>query len=61
MWQGLYDEQVETYVHEGLQAIAAHLGAVVDLSPAPHELIARFQAAHKTIYDFEISQNLHLL
>ena len=56
---GLYDEQVETYVHEGLQAIAAHLGAVVDLSPAPQELIARFQAAHKAIYDFEISQNLH--
>ena len=46
-------------MHEGLQTIAAHLGAVVDLSPAPQELIARFQAAHKTIYDFEISQNLH--
>ena len=36
-----------------------HLGAVVDLSPAPKELTIRFQAAHKTIYDFEISQNLH--
>ena len=58
MWQGLYDEQVETYVHEGLQTIAAHLGAVVDLFPAPKELIVRFQAAHKTIYDFEFSQNL---
>ena len=59
MWEGLYGEQVEAYVHEGLQAIAAHLGAVVDLYPAPQEMIARFQAAHKTIYDYEISQNLH--
>ncbi len=61
MWQGLYGEQVEAYVHEGLQAIAAHLGAVVDIYPAPQEMIARFQAAHKTIYDYEISQNLHLI
>ncbi len=59
MWQGLYGAQVETYVHEGLQAIATHLGAVVDLCPAPHEMIARFQVVHKTIYDYEISQNLH--
>ena len=59
MWEGLYGEQVEAYVHEGLQAIAAHLGAVVDLYPAPQEMIARFQAAHKTIYDYEFSQNLH--
>ncbi len=59
MWQGLYGKQVEDYVHEGLQAIGAHLGAVVDLCPAPQAMIARFQAAHKTIYDYEISQNLH--
>ena len=58
MWQGLYGSQVEDYVHEGLQAIAAHLRAEVELCPAPQEMITRFQIAHKTIYDYEISQNL---
>lgn len=58
MWQGLYGNQVEAYVHEGLQAIADYLGSVVDVRPAPHEKIACFQVAHKTIYDYEISQNL---
>ena len=58
MWQGLYDEGVDSYVHDGLAELAAALGAVVEVKPAPEAAVARFQAAHKTIYDYEISQNL---
>ena len=58
MWSGLYGDVVEGYVHDGLAAIADTLGAVVDVRPAPQEDMARFQAAHKLIYDVEISRNL---
>ena len=57
-WAGLYGDVVDGYVHDGLARIMAVLGAAVDSRPAPHADIARFQAAHKTIYDAEISQNL---
>ena len=58
IWAGLYGDMVEDYVHDGLARIAEALGSVVDIRPAPHEQIARFQAAHKLIYDVEIGRNL---
>ena len=58
MWDGLYGDVVEGYVHDGLARIADGLGAGVEVRPAPAEQIARFQAAHKLIYDVEIGRNL---
>ena len=58
MWTGLYGQAVDDYVHDGLAEIADALGAVIETRPAPHDRIARFQAAHKLIYDTEISHNL---
>ena len=58
MWSGLYGDRVEGYVHDGLARIAETLGSVVDVRPAPQDQIARFQAAHKLIYDVEIGRNL---
>ena len=58
MWSGLYGDVVDDYVHNGLARIAETLGTVVEVRPAPHDQIARFQAAHKLIYDVEISRNL---
>ena len=54
---GLYGDVVDDYVHDGLARIAEALGSV-DIRPAPQDQIARFQAAHKLIYDVEIGRNL---
>ncbi len=58
MWSGLYGDVVDDYVHDGLARIAEALGSVVDIRHAPQDQIARFQAAHKLIYDVEIGRNL---
>ena len=58
MWQGLYGDAVADYVHDGLARIADALGSVIEVVPAPQDQIARFQAAHKLIYDVEIGRNL---
>ena len=58
MWSGLYGDVVDDYVHDGLARIAEALGSAVDIRHAPQDQIARFQAAHKLIYDVEIGRNL---
>lgn len=55
---GLYGARVQGYVHEGLQKIATALPSHIDILPAPAAEIARYLETHKTIYDFEICQNI---
>ena len=55
---GLYGARVEGYVHKGLQKIAKALPKHIDIMPAPEAEIARYLETHKTIYDFEICQNI---
>jgi Asp-tRNA(Asn)/Glu-tRNA(Gln) amidotransferase A subunit family amidase len=55
---GLYGARVEGYVHEGLRKIATALPTHIDIMPAPEAQVARYLETHKTIYDFEICQNI---
>ncbi|MGC6474813.1 MAG: amidase family protein, partial [Candidatus Puniceispirillaceae bacterium] len=55
---GLYGPHVEGYVHSGLDKIARALSDYMDVLPAPDVEIDRFLQAHKTIYDYEIYQNI---
>ena len=56
--EGIYGERVENYVHDGLDKIARALSEYIDIRPAPKAEIAKFLDTHKTIYDFEICQNI---
>ena len=55
---GLYGPRVEGYVHSGLDKIARALSDYMNVLPAPDVEIDRFLQAHKTIYDYEICQNI---
>ena len=55
---GLYGARVEGYVHSALDKIARALPDHMDVLPAPDVEIDRFLEAHKTIYDYEICQNI---
>ena len=56
--EGIYSERVENYVHDGLMKIARALPEHIDIRPAPKAEINKFLDSHKTIYDFEICQNI---
>jgi len=56
--EGIYGERVENYVHDGLMKIARALPEHIDICPAPKAEITKFLDSHKTIYDFEICQNI---
>ena len=56
--EGIYGERVESYVHDGLMKIARALPEHINIRPAPKAEITKFLDSHKTIYDFEICQNI---
>ena len=55
---GLYGARVEGYVHSALDKIARALPEHIDIQPAPDVEVNLFLEAHKTIYDYEICQNI---
>lgn len=55
---GLYGARVEGYVHSALDKIAQALPEHIDVLPAPDVEVNLFLEAHKTIYDYEICQNI---
>ena len=56
--EGIYGDRVENYVYDGLAKIARALPEHIDIRPAPKAEITKFLDCHKTIYDFEICQNI---
>ena len=56
--EGIYGDRLENYVHDGLAKIARALPDHIDIRPAPKAEISKFLDSHKTIYDFEICQNI---
>lgn len=56
--KGLYGARVEGYVHTALDKIAQALPEHIDVMPAPDAEVTRFLDVHKTIYDYEICQNI---